>query len=200
MLFTEPGSLASNCTFAMNGVGPELWPVTLIGPDFGDHGFAGPVCFDGGVTERDALLGFSAADLPAARVAIMPVAKSRQAMVQRKTDNRVFMVWVSIELSFAERPDYYEQDFLTIVLNVRRRRNSIAQIVAMVRPLPDRHALISPANTHTALLQRTLASGILLAVQHNEDYVLKVLEDVGLVTRKQIETARSKLNGAEKVV
>jgi type IV pilus assembly protein PilB len=36
-------------------------------------------------------------------------------------------------------------------------------------------------------------------VQHNEEYVLKVLEEVGLVTRKQIENARSRLNG-EKVV
>ena len=30
----------------------------------------------------------------------------------------------------------------------------------------------------------------------NEDYVVKVLEDVGLVTRPQIESARSRLNGA----
>jgi len=37
-------------------------------------------------------------------------------------------------------------------------------------------------------------------VQHNEDYVLKVLQDVGLVTRKQIDSARSRLNGASKVV
>lgn len=37
-------------------------------------------------------------------------------------------------------------------------------------------------------------------MQHNEDYVLKVLEDVGLVTRKQIDSARSRLNGADKVV
>ena len=32
-------------------------------------------------------------------------------------------------------------------------------------------------------------------MQNNEDYVLKVLEDVGLVTRKQIKSARSRLNG-----
>lgn len=36
-------------------------------------------------------------------------------------------------------------------------------------------------------------------MQHNEDYVLKVLEDVGLVTKKQIDSARKRLNG-EKVV
>ena len=42
-------------------------------------------------------------------------------------------------------------------------------------------------------------SGIIPLVQHNEDYVLKVLEDVGLVTRKQIDTARKRVNG-EKVV
>ena len=37
-------------------------------------------------------------------------------------------------------------------------------------------------------------------MQHNEDYVLKVLQDVGLVTRKQIDSARSRLNGASNVV
>jgi type IV pilus assembly protein PilB len=37
-------------------------------------------------------------------------------------------------------------------------------------------------------------------VQHNEDYVLRVLQDVGLVTRKQIDAARAKLNGAPSVV
>jgi len=37
-------------------------------------------------------------------------------------------------------------------------------------------------------------------VQHNEDYVLKVLEEVGLVTGKQIESARARLNGANNVV
>ncbi|MEY2546641.1 MAG: type pilus assembly protein PilB [Verrucomicrobiota bacterium] len=37
-------------------------------------------------------------------------------------------------------------------------------------------------------------------VQHNEDYVLKVLQDVGLVTRNQIDSARAKLNGATSVV
>jgi type IV pilus assembly protein PilB len=37
-------------------------------------------------------------------------------------------------------------------------------------------------------------------VQHNEDYVLRVLQDVGLVTRKQIDAARGKLNGAPSVV
>ena len=37
-------------------------------------------------------------------------------------------------------------------------------------------------------------------MQHNEDYVLKVLQDVGLVTRKQIDSARSRLNGANNVV
>ena len=37
-------------------------------------------------------------------------------------------------------------------------------------------------------------------MQQNEDYVLKVLQDVGLVTRKQIESARPRLNGASNVV
>jgi len=37
-------------------------------------------------------------------------------------------------------------------------------------------------------------------VQHNEDYVLKVLEDVGLVTGTQIKSARMRLNGANNVV
>jgi type II secretion system protein E len=37
-------------------------------------------------------------------------------------------------------------------------------------------------------------------VQHNEDYVLKVLQDVGLVTRKQVDGARKRLNGANNVV
>ena len=37
-------------------------------------------------------------------------------------------------------------------------------------------------------------------MQHNEDYVLKVLQDVGLVTRKQIDGARKRLNGANNVV
>ena len=37
-------------------------------------------------------------------------------------------------------------------------------------------------------------------MQHNEDYVLKVLQDVGLVTRKQVDSARSRLNGASNVV
>jgi type IV pilus assembly protein PilB len=37
-------------------------------------------------------------------------------------------------------------------------------------------------------------------VQHNEDYVLKVLQEVGLVTRPQIESARARLNGTNNVV
>jgi type IV pilus assembly protein PilB len=37
-------------------------------------------------------------------------------------------------------------------------------------------------------------------VQQNEDYVLKALQDMGLVTRKQIDSARSRLNGASNVV
>ena len=37
-------------------------------------------------------------------------------------------------------------------------------------------------------------------VQPNEDYVLNLLQDVGLVTRTQIEKARAKLNGAANVV
>jgi len=37
-------------------------------------------------------------------------------------------------------------------------------------------------------------------VQHNEDYVLRVLEDGGLVTRQHIDSARSRLNGEPGVV
>jgi len=37
-------------------------------------------------------------------------------------------------------------------------------------------------------------------VQAKEDYVLKLLEDAGLVTRSQIEKARSRLNGSDDVV
>jgi type IV pilus assembly protein PilB len=37
-------------------------------------------------------------------------------------------------------------------------------------------------------------------VQQNEDYVLQALQDVGLVTRPQIESARSRLNGANNIV
>ena len=37
-------------------------------------------------------------------------------------------------------------------------------------------------------------------MQANEDYVLKVLEEIGLVSRKQIAQARAKLNGALSVV
>jgi type IV pilus assembly protein PilB len=37
-------------------------------------------------------------------------------------------------------------------------------------------------------------------VPHNEDYVVKVLQEVGLVTRKQVDGARSRLNGANSVV
>jgi len=37
-------------------------------------------------------------------------------------------------------------------------------------------------------------------VQHNEDYVLRVLQDVGLVTRTQVDGARARLNGANNIV
>ena len=37
-------------------------------------------------------------------------------------------------------------------------------------------------------------------MQNNEDYVLKVLQEVGLVTRPQIEKARARLNGARNIV
>src|SRR5205807_6124860 len=39
-----------------------------------------------------------------------------------------------------------------------------------------------------------------LAVQPNEDYVLKVLQDVGLVSRKQIDAAHARLDGQNSVV
>ena len=35
---------------------------------------------------------------------------------------------------------------------------------------------------------------------HNEDYVVKVLHEVGLVTRKQVDGARARLNGANSIV
>ena len=37
-------------------------------------------------------------------------------------------------------------------------------------------------------------------MQHNEDYVLRILQEVGLVTRPQVESARSRLNGASNVI
>jgi type IV pilus assembly protein PilB len=37
-------------------------------------------------------------------------------------------------------------------------------------------------------------------VQQNEDYVLKVLQDVGLVSRKQVDAARARLDGQNSVV
>ena len=37
-------------------------------------------------------------------------------------------------------------------------------------------------------------------MQQNEDYVLRVLQDVGLVNRPQIENARSRLNGANNIL
>ncbi|MEY2485816.1 MAG: type pilus assembly protein PilB [Verrucomicrobiota bacterium] len=37
-------------------------------------------------------------------------------------------------------------------------------------------------------------------MHQNEDYVLRVLQDVGLVTRPQVDSARSRLNGASNVV
>ena len=37
-------------------------------------------------------------------------------------------------------------------------------------------------------------------MQQSEDYVLRILQDVGLVTRPQIESARLRLNGADNVV
>jgi len=45
-----------------------------------------------------------------------------------------------------------------------------------------------------------LARCIFPQVQHNEDYVLRVLEDLGLVTPSQIDSARSRLNGESGVV
>ena len=37
-------------------------------------------------------------------------------------------------------------------------------------------------------------------MQQSEDYLLRILQDVGLVTRPQIESARLRLNGASNVV
>jgi type IV pilus assembly protein PilB len=37
-------------------------------------------------------------------------------------------------------------------------------------------------------------------VQHNEDYVLRVLQDVGLVTKPQIDEARLRLNGTNNII
>jgi type II secretion system protein E len=49
--------------------------------------------------------------------------------------------------------------------------------------------------------QRELVSAqAAVLVQQNEDYVIRVLQDVGLVTRPQIEQARARLNGSDSVV
>ena len=37
-------------------------------------------------------------------------------------------------------------------------------------------------------------------MQQNEEYVLKVLQEVGLVTREQIDGARTRFNGANNIV
>ncbi|MDQ3120221.1 MAG: type II/IV secretion system protein, partial [Verrucomicrobiota bacterium] len=37
-------------------------------------------------------------------------------------------------------------------------------------------------------------------MQQNDNYLLRILEDVGLVTPSQIESARSRLNGATRVL
>ena len=37
-------------------------------------------------------------------------------------------------------------------------------------------------------------------MQHNEEYLLRVLEDGGLITDQQIDSARSRLNGEPGVV
>ena len=37
-------------------------------------------------------------------------------------------------------------------------------------------------------------------MQQNEDYVLKTLQDVGLVSRRQIDAARARLDGQNSVV
>ncbi|MEY2609109.1 MAG: type pilus assembly protein PilB, partial [Verrucomicrobiota bacterium] len=37
-------------------------------------------------------------------------------------------------------------------------------------------------------------------MQHNEDYVIRVLQDVGLVTRTQVDGARARLNGTNNIV
>lgn len=42
--------------------------------------------------------------------------------------------------------------------------------------------------------------GHFFAVQHNEDYVLKVLQEVGLVSRKQVDAARKRLDGQNNVI
>src|SRR5512133_1533917 len=47
---------------------------------------------------------------------------------------------------------------------------------------------------------RTLYWPRSINVQANDDYVLKVLEEIGLISRKQIAQARAKLNGAPSVV
>lgn len=37
-------------------------------------------------------------------------------------------------------------------------------------------------------------------MQQNEDYALKILQDVGLISRKQIDAARKRLTGQDKVL
>jgi type II secretion system protein E len=47
---------------------------------------------------------------------------------------------------------------------------------------------------------RRVAASFLTPVQHNEEYVLRVLEDGGFVTGPQIDSARSRLNGEPGVI
>ena len=49
-------------------------------------------------------------------------------------------------------------------------------------------------------MQYIVGSGIFSLVQQSEDYVLRILEEGGVVTRRQIDSARSRLNGAASVI
>src|SRR5262249_61710192 len=52
-----------------------------------------------------------------------------------------------------------------------------------------------PSLENPRICGKLAASFVPQQVQHNEQYVLKVLEDVGVVTRPQIDSALSRLNG-----
>ena len=53
---------------------------------------------------------------------------------------------------------------------------------------------------HVRLNLRQNARATFPTVQQNEDYVLKVLQDIGLVSRKQVDAARKRLDGQNNVV
>jgi hypothetical protein len=59
---------------------------------------------------------------------------------------------------------------------------------------------LTPASQIRTILSRGSPPHPPGAVQQNEDYVLKVLQEVGLVSRKQIDAARKGLNGQDRIL